>query len=116
MDTLFLVPDTWDLAVDSAGNIAVATLPYAAAQDVASACRLWRGEALFDTTKGIPYKAAILGQMPPPPLLTEWYREEAVTVPDIAEAVPIFQYENRNLTGQIQLTLADGTLINVNIN
>lgn len=116
MDTLFLVPDTWDLAVDASGNIAVASLPYAAAQDVASSCRLWLGEALFDTTKGIPYKAAILGKMPPTSLLTEWYREEAMTVPDIAEAVPIFQYENRNLTGQIQLTLVDGTLINVDLN
>ena len=116
MDTLFLVPDTWDLAVDAAGNIAVATLPYSAAQDVASACRLWLGEALYDTTKGIPYKAGILGKMPPPSLLTDWYQEQCLTVPDIAEAVPVLQYENRNLTGQLLLTLNDGTVINVNVN
>lgn len=116
MDTLYLLPDTWDLAIDASGNIAMATAPYAVAQDVASACRLWKGEALFDTTRGIPYKSAVLGYLPPQAQLTDWYKVESETVPEVASALPILQFNNRNLTGQIQITLTDGETVNVAIN
>ena len=42
MKTLLLRPDTWDLTLDSAGNIAVAENPYALAQDAASAIKLFQ--------------------------------------------------------------------------
>ena len=44
MNTLYLDPQSWDLVLDAAGNIAMAKDPYAKAQDVASACRLFSGE------------------------------------------------------------------------
>ena len=44
MNTLYLDPQSWDLALDVAGNIALAKDPYAKAQDVASAARLFVGE------------------------------------------------------------------------
>ena len=50
--TLLLDRTTWDLCLDANGNIAMATGPYAIAQDVASAVRLWH-----DTTKGVPSAA-----------------------------------------------------------
>lgn len=115
MNTLYLLPDTWDLTVDASGNIAMASDPYAVAQDVASACLLWQGEALFDVRRGIPYKTGVLGHLPPIAMLFDWYRTEAELVPEVAKALPVFIYSNRELSGQIQITLTDGTQTNVNI-
>jgi len=110
-DSLYLDPDAWDLTLDAFGNIASVAAPYSIAQDVACACRLWRGEARYDTTRGIPYDTDILGQRPSPPLLSAWYETEAMTVPDVAIAAVLLQYSNinRTLSGQIQLTLSDGS-------
>ena len=41
MNTLYLDPQSWDLVLDAAGNIAMAKGPYAKAQDVASAKKRW---------------------------------------------------------------------------
>lgn len=116
-DTIFLNPQTWDLDIDANGNIALANAPYACAQDAASACRLWRGEEQYNTARGIPYDTAILGMLPSPVHLTNWYRTEAQTVPNVATATPIFQFNRgaRSLGGQLQLTLTDGTTANVSI-
>lgn len=113
MSTLYLDPESWDLAVDAEGNIAMAFSPYEQAQTVANACRLWRGEAPFNTDRGIPYETDILGKQPPPRLLYGLFETEAKTVPRIASANAVLQYENRALSGQVQCTLDDGTVINV---
>lgn len=113
MSTLYLVPETWDLAVDAKRCIAIATNPYQTAQSVANACRLWRGEAPFNTDRGIPYETEVLGQLTPERQLAGWYEDEARTVPNVASAIAIINYANRALTGQIQVTLTDGTVINV---
>lgn len=113
MSTLYLDPETWDLAVDARGAIAIATQPYQTAQSVANACRLWRGEAPFNTDRGIPYDTEILGQLPPARQLAGWYEDEARTVPNVASAIANIDYANRTLSGQIQCTLTDGTVINV---
>jgi len=65
MNTLYLLPDTWDLVLDSSANIAMATNNYSLAQDAASAIKTFYGEAYYDTTLGIPYKTLILGENPP---------------------------------------------------
>lgn len=113
MDTLYL-NDDWDLTVDSFGNIAIANAPYAIAQDVASECKLWKGEARYDTSKGIPYETSILGRLPPPAKLMAWYKDAAEGVPGVAESKVILQYSNRHLTGEIQCTLDDGEKISLN--
>mgnify|MGYP006278653787 CR=1 FL=1 len=116
-DTIYLDPESWDFALDIDGNIALANAPYATAQDVASACRLWKGEAIYNTTRGIPYGESILGQMIPSNVLSGMYNTESLTVPDVATANSILYYNsaNRKLTGQIQLTLANGTTNVINI-
>lgn len=114
MDTLYL-NDDWDLTVDSFGNIAVANAPYSTAQDVASECKLWLGEARYDQTKGIPYETDILGQLPPPAKLMAWYKDAAEGVPGVAESTVILQYGNRTLSGQIQCALEDGTEFSLNL-
>lgn len=115
MTTMYLDPASWDLTVDAGRNIALAADPYATAQSVANACRLWTGEAPFNADRGIPYETEILGQQPPPRLLASWYEDEAETVPNVQSAVAVLQFDrtDRQLSGQIQCTLTDGTVINV---
>lgn len=113
MSTLYLDPESWDLALDASRSIAIAVAPYERAQSVANACRLWRGEAPYDSARGIPYETDILGKQPPPRILYGWFEDEALTVPGIATAVAVLQSEGRSMTGQIQCTLDDGTVINV---
>lgn len=117
MDTLFLNPKTWDLDVDASGSIALSTDEYAISQDIGSQSRLWKGEAPFNNEDGIPYDS-ILGHMPSESSLAAWYRAEAMRVPGVKSATVVLKYENkyddeRKLTGQIQATLEDGTIINV---
>lgn len=116
-DTIFLEPNNWDLALDVYGNIAVANAPYAVAQDVATSCRLWEGEYIYDITRGIPYEQYILGYMPPRNIFISWLANESLTVPNVSTATPVLAYNsgNREIYGQIQITLTDGTTTNVNI-
>lgn len=110
MNTLLLDRVAWDLVLDAAGNMAMASNPYAVAQDVASAIKLFRGELFYDTAKGIPYWTEVLGQLPPLALVREWLRAAALTVPDVANAVPtITAFENRRLSGYVEVTLINGT-------
>lgn len=109
MNTLLLDRTAWDLVLDAAGNIAMASNPYAVAQDVASAIKLFRGELFYDTAKGIPYWTEVLGQLPPLSLVREWLRSAALTVPDVADAAPtITAFENRRLSGYVEVTLTNG--------
>lgn len=104
-DTIFLQPDTWDLTLDANRNIARATNPYALAQDAASACKTFQGEVFYDTTQGVPYFAEILGKRPPLELLKADYQRAALTVPEvIAARVFISSFEERHVSGQIQVT------------
>lgn len=114
MDTMFLNPTTWDLDVDASGGIAIASGPYSVAQSVANQCLLWRGEAPYNTDDGIPYDQSVLGQRPAQATLAAWYQKEALRVPDVAAATPVLIYDQaRGVTGQIQVTLTDGTQVNV---
>lgn len=109
--TIYLDPDSWDLALTIAGDIAVADAPYSIAQDVASSCRLWRGEYIYNTPRGIPYEESVLGQMPPRNIFASWLEREAKTVPSVLTATPILLYNavDRSASGQIQIKLTDGT-------
>jgi len=115
MDTLYLDPETWDLVVDSYSNIAVASSPYAVAQDVASECLLWHGEARYDTSKGIPYEPSILGELPPPAKLISWFKSAAEGVPEVDTANVVLDFKDRHLTGEIQISLESGETFSMNI-
>ncbi len=108
-NTLLLDQTAWDLVEDSAGNIAMCSPPYALAQDVASAVRLFLAECWYDTTKGIPYFQDVLGQLPPSSLLVELIRKAALSVPGVVAARCIIQsFSAREVTGQIQFTDESG--------
>jgi len=122
MNTLLLSPADirtggWDLTVDAAGNIALATGGYAIAQDVASACRTFLGEVWYNTTLGVPYFQNILGQLPALSFFKAKLAAVAFSVPGVA-AIAIFltgpDTATRSVGGQIQITAADGTLLLLN--
>lgn len=109
-NTLLLDTMVWDLCLDARGNVALATPPYARAQDAASAIRLYRGELWFDTRPGIPYFDTILGQSPPVSFFEAEMVRAALTVPGVTSAQCIIEgADARTITGQVTFTTSDGT-------
>ncbi len=109
--TLYLDRDSWDLAVDGTGNIAMATEPYALCQDAASECRAFQGECLYDTTRGIPYLSQILGKSTPIEYTKAQLVAAALLVPDVVSArAYLTSSSDRKLGGQIQITDSTGTV------
>jgi hypothetical protein len=112
MNTLLLDTVQWDLLIDGAANIAMASEPYSLAQDAASAVRTFQGECYYDTTLGVPYWANILGQAPPLSLIKSYIISAAMTVPDVvAAACFISSFTHRTVTGQVQVTNASGKIM-----
>lgn len=107
MNTLLLDTVAWDLCLDAGGNMALATEPYALAQDAACACKLFRGEYWYDTTLGVPWLQQLLGVSPPPmTLIKQLLTAAALTVPDVTEVlVFLTNYDPRTrvLGGQVQV-------------
>jgi hypothetical protein len=111
MNTLFLMPAQWDLALDSSGNIAVAGEPYSLAQDSASAIKTFTGDLFYAPTQGIPYLGSILGQLPPLSDIRAQYVAAALTVPGVVAAQVFFSsFTNRVLAGQLQVTNRAGVI------
>lgn len=103
MQTLFLLPSTWDLELNVQGNIAVASDVYQQAQDVASAGRTFTKDLYFDQTEGIPYFENILGTKGFPLSLYKMYLENAATSISGVESaqVNIAVGKDRSVTGSI---------------
>lgn len=111
MKTLLLDVEQWDLVVDLFGNIAVASNPYALAQDAASAIKLFQGELWYDTTQGVPYFQTILGKLPSVPYMKAKFVEAALTVPEVVQAKCfITAIQGRTINGQVQVTDTAGKL------
>lgn len=101
----------WDLAVDTAGNIAVAGEPYSLAQDAASAIRLFLGELYYDTAQGIPYFQQVLGRRPPISLLKAHFNRQAMSVPGVVKSQCfITDWTDRKISGQVQVWDANGNV------
>ena len=115
MRTLTLDLDTWDIGLDSAGQIAVSTGPYAIAQDVANACRLFTNDAYYDPRRGVPHFSIELGRIPNPAMLREKLRQAALSVEGVVDAKieQLTLNDDRVLPGDIRLTLATGETANV---
>lgn len=109
-NTLLLDRKNWDLCIDAAGNIAVASEPYSIVQDVASACRLFTNELWYGGDRGIPYFEQILGAVRPFGILKEKLRQQALSVPGVLSAVVyITDAGNRTIGGQVQITTSTGS-------
>lgn len=115
MKTLLLDLSNWDLLTDAAGNIALASEPYAYAQDVASALKLFLGELWYNVQKGISYYEEILGQAPPITYFQALMVRGALTVPGVVSAeCQITNFENRAVNGQVLFTDINGNQGSVN--
>ena len=111
MQTLLLSPDTWDLLIDAHGDIAMADNPYSLAQDAASAIKLFEGELYYNTIKGVPYWASILGQAPPLSFMKSKWVAAALTVPEVVSAKCfISSFVKRKVSGQVQTTDSSGNI------
>lgn len=114
-NTLLLDRTAWDLVLDSAGNIALASPPYSLSQDVASAIKLFIGELWYDTAKGIPYFEQVLGKLPPMSLIVGLIENAARTVPGVIKAQCfISNFSGRTLTGEVQFIDESGVTNAVN--
>lgn len=114
-NTLLLDRSVWDLVIDSNGDIAMASPPYALAQDVGSAIKLFLGELWYDTSKGIPYFDEVLGHMPPLSLLTGYIENAALTVPGVVSAKCIITtLDNRSVSGELRFIDESGVVSAIN--
>lgn len=109
-DTLLLDSATWDLAVDAKGNIACATTPYAIAQTVSCAVRVFQEECWYNTALGLPYLGAVLGHRQSAALFRTDVEQAARATPGVASATCLLTgiSPQRRLSGMVQLTTTDG--------
>jgi hypothetical protein len=116
MKTLLLDAVSWDLVADSDNNIAVASDPYAPAQDAASAVRLFLGELWYNTALGIDYFGFVLGKTPSLALLKNAFNNAALRVPGVTAAKSfVSSFVNRTISGQLQITDPNGKVTAVAI-
>lgn len=102
------------MILDSKGNIAMASPPYAIAQDVASAIRLFNGELWYNDLKGVPYWENIIGKYPPLSLVKAKTEEAAFTVPGVKGAkTGLLNLADRRLTGVIAIIDEAGVAQNI---
>ncbi|CNF28452.1 Uncharacterised protein [Yersinia nurmii] len=108
--TLTLDPNTWDLTLDGQGNMAIADISYAVAQDVASACLVFSGECYYDNTLGIPWKDDVLGSRPPAGFIAKKMEGEAKKLSVVSQALAtvFFDKNTRQTRGAIRVTDRDG--------
>ena len=114
--TLLLDTVAWDLVLDSNGNIALAQPPYAVAQDVASALRLFQGELWYDTSPGVPYWQELIGSNPTTAQIAAALNAAAKSVPGVVDAQTVItSFSDRGISGQVQFTTSDGVSLTVNL-
>lgn len=114
MKSLYLTTGAWDLAVDTAGNIATCTEPYRLAQDAACAIRTFVGDVYYDQAAGLPYFADVLGQLPPIELVKSLMVDAALSVPGVVDAQVFLTSADRTLSGQVQVTDRAGAITAAN--
>lgn len=106
MKTLFLMPDTWDLAIDSQGNLAIATDTYQQAQDIASSCRVFYGDDYYNKNDGIPYLESIMGKSNYPVALYQRHLHDRSMLVDgvVSVDIKLLQLKDRVQSGTIEFT------------
>ena len=109
MQTLPLDTSSWDLRLDSNGNLTLADPDYSIAQDVASAIRTFQGECWYGVTLGLPYFQSLLGKLPPRSYITNLLEQAALTVAGVVSVtvVSLGLNTNRQLTGSVIVVSTD---------
>ena len=106
MKTLFLKVDSWDLAIDTQGNLAIATEEYQQAQDISSSCRVFYGDDYYNKTDGIPYLESILGKSSYPISLYQrhLYGRSMLVSGVVSIDVKLYPLKDRIMKGTIDFT------------
>lgn len=105
-NTLFLLPTEWDICLDVAGNIAIATDEYQQAQDISSSCRVFLGDDYYSKDDGIPYLEEIMGKNSYPLALYQRNLHDRAMLVDgvVSVDVQFKEFQNRLLSGAIIFT------------
>ena len=104
MISLRLNEENWDLVTDRSANLAIVSDNERIAQDVATATRVWLGEAWNDVEIGVPYETVIFARNPPPSLVKEYIRKTALTVEGVERiSVELGPTEDRKQSGRIRI-------------
>ncbi|MDS7935677.1 hypothetical protein RMB03_17350 [Acinetobacter sp. V91_7] len=108
--TLFLHPETWDLALDVEGNIAMATDTYQKAQDISSACRTFKKDVYHRQEDGIPYSEEVLGKGKYSlALYRKHLNDAALSIQGVTEVnAELYPLKDRGVTGRILFADEDG--------
>lgn len=110
MKTLALNNSDWDLYVDELGNLATKESDDRLAQDVASSCRVFKGEMEFDITRGVEYNNPDKIRK----TIKDEIRKQALIVGGVNEAVvSIEAIENRKAKVVIYVTNENGDKITI---
>lgn len=108
--TLLLDRDDNDLCLDASGNIALASEPYSQLQDAASSCKVWAGEAWYDTTLGTPFFSQ------PLQVVKARLVQAAQLVPGVRQAsVVLTSLTARTVGGQVQITTDGGAVLTASL-
>ena len=110
--TLAYNPDNWGIMADSSGNLAIASGHDRIAQDVASAAKMIKGEALYSADRGVSWPQ-ILGQ-PLGRLAEQEIRVAGLNIPGCVSCEPeTTSFRNREQRGVIRVTDDIGEQSNV---
>lgn len=109
MKTLAL-DNSWDVFVDSIGNLATIDENARLAQDVASSVRVFKGELPFDIERGVNYDKPDENRE----TLNYEMNEQARLVEGVADSVVIFEeLKDRTLKPVIYVTNEEGQQIGI---
>lgn len=90
---------TWDLTLDSSGNIAVLSSDWSAllAQRIKTRLQTFRGELYLDRSAGVPYFGEVLKKHPDVQRVRDLLLTQVVTIPGVQKVL------------SLELTLDDST-------
>jgi hypothetical protein len=112
--SLMLNWDTWDLQLDSNGNLAmwpVSQYNNSVAQDAACAIKTFIGDCWYNNTLGLPYFQGIFGQNPPLSWLSAKIVAQCLTMSNITRAVVLTLSLVNVPNGASLLTQLKGTVL-----
>ena len=116
--TLQLDINNWDLTLDSVGKLAVTTGPYAVAQNVANAQRLFKKDACLFQKRGIPHFQTELGDKysVSASVTRSRLKKTAKSVEGVKDATALLRLEEGRIIGvTTKITLNDGTTAEIEV-
>ena len=105
-----MLDDSWDITLNSDGKIKVATDAYAIAQNASNAVRLFKNDAYFNASKGIPHFDIELGHSRAAvPVIESQMKKAMLAVEGVADAVAVLKIDkDRVAGGSAYITLQSG--------